>query len=177
MIRWVVPFFAMALVACSSGADPNVVRSGGPGMRSITIPLCGDRIDAVVGRPGPLIMTGTFPSRVDHGGDGMFAGTVTVTHIGPRVSGTTSREAYVFVTRDGKVVSTPLPQDLIAEPFDLDSDAGKRFDAPGTIRSCATGAGELLPAGRYHVFAMVVVNQHDGAAVMAAGGPWPLEVA
>jgi len=141
------------------------------------IPRCGDRTDALLVRaPGGLALTGGFPPRVARDGDGTFAGTVTVTSTGPRVAGVTSPEADVFVARAGEVVSTPLPKDLIGRPLDLGSGARVVFTARGTIRPCAAGAGELLPAGRYDVFAVVVVNREDGSAVVAAGGPWPLEV-
>jgi hypothetical protein len=144
-------------------------------MAAAAILRCGDRIDGLPS-PAGLAMTGEFPRRVDRGGDGTFAGTVTVTCTGPALSGVTSPAADVFVARAGEVVATPLAQDLIGRPFELGSGAGTVFTARGTIRPCAAGAGGLLPAGRYDVFAVVVVNRDDGSAVVAAGGPWPLEV-
>jgi hypothetical protein len=121
-------------------------------------------------------MTGEFPPRVDRGGDGTFAGTVTVASTGPRFSGVTSPAADVFVVSAGEVVAMPVAKDLIGQPFDLGPGASAVFAARGTIRPCAAGAGELLPAGRYDVFAVVVVTRDDGPPLVAAGGPWPLEV-
>jgi hypothetical protein len=121
-------------------------------------------------------MTGELPRRVAGNGDGMFAGTVTVAATVSGVSGVTSPEADVFVALAGAVVSMPLPKDLIGRPVDLGPGAGEVFTARGTIRHCAAGEGELLPAGHYTVFALVVINRDDGSEVVAAGGPWPLEV-
>jgi hypothetical protein len=123
-----------------------------------------------------LAVTGEFPTRVDRGGDGTFAGRVTVTSTGPSVAGVTSPEADVVVARAGEVVTEPLAKDLIAQPFDLACNTSAVFRARGTIRSCGGDAAELLPAGRYDVFAMVVVSEDAGASVVATGGPWPLEV-
>lgn len=145
-------------------------------MAPAAILACGDRIDSLLHLARGLVMTGEFPPRFDRGGDGTFAGTVKVTSTGPRFSGVTSPEADVFVARAGKVVTMPLAKDLIGQPFDLAPGASAVFTARGSIRPCAAGAGELLPAGRYDVFAAVVVNRDDGPAVVAAGGPWPIEV-
>jgi len=140
------------------------------------IPPCGNRIDGPPGSAAGLSMAGEFPPRVDRSGDGTFAGTVTVTSTGARFSGVASPEADVVLARAGEVVTIPLAKDLIGQPFDLAAGASTVFTARGTIRPCAAGAGELLPAGRYDVFAVVVVNRDDGSTVVAAGGPWPLEV-
>jgi hypothetical protein len=182
----VLPAAALLLVlgvACASNGGRTVgtggSAAGGEEMKPGAIPACGDRVDALVGRAGPLAMTGEFPSQVAGSGDGMFVGRATVTSTGPRVSGVTSPEADVFVVRAGEVVSTPLPKDLIGMLVDLGPGASKAFAARGTIRRCAardSGVGELLPPGRYDVFAVVVVNRDDGSAVAATGGPWPVEV-
>jgi hypothetical protein len=174
-------FVLVVGTACAS-AGPQTVGTaqsavpGGDAMEQAAIPACGDRIDALPGRTEGLSVTGEFPARVDRGGNGMFAGTVTVTSTGARVSGITTPEADVYVATAGKVVATPLPKDLIGQMVDLSSGASQAFTARGTIQQCAAGAGGLLPAGHYEVFAVVVVNRDDGPAVVVAGGPWPLEV-
>jgi hypothetical protein len=124
-----------------------------------------------------LVVRGEFPEALDRGGDGMFAGTVTVTNTGPRLTGVASPEADVYVTGDGEIVATALPKDSIGRPVDLDSGASMTFTARGAVRPCAAGGGERLPPGRYEVFAVVVVNRDDGSAITASGGPWPLDVA
>lgn len=139
-------------------------------------PRCGDRTDALRARTADLTLTAAFPARVDRRGDGTFAGTVTVTTAGGRLTGVTSPQADVFLARGGEVVAEPLPKDLIGEPFDVGPGGGKRLAARGTIRPCAAGAGEWLPAGGYDVFAVVVVSRDGGSPVVIAGGPWPVEV-
>jgi hypothetical protein len=153
-------------------------------MARAAMPGCGDRVDILLnGAPDPAV-TGAFPARIDRAGEAMFTGSVTVTSGGSRISGVTSPEADVFVARAGEVVCTPLPKDLIGLPVDIDPGASHVFTARGTIRRCAAGesggepgAGEMLPPGRYDVFAVVVVAQADGSAIVAPGGPWPIEVA
>jgi hypothetical protein len=145
-------------------------------VRGPAIPRCGEPAGGLLREAGGLAVTGEFPARVDRGGGGTFAGTVTVTGTGERVAGVTSPAADVFVARRGAVVATPLPKDLIGVPFDLGPGASAVFTAPGTIRPCAPGAGGLLPPGGYEVYAVVVVHRDDGTAVVAAGGPWPLAV-
>lgn len=134
---------------------------------------CGDRIDAE--GAGAMVVRGEFPRRVNRDGDGTFTGTVTVTGAGARLTGVTSPEADVYLAADGEIVATALAKDSIGRPLDLDAGASATFDARGSLRSCA-GGGARLPAGRYDVFAVVVVNRDDGSAVTATGGPWPLDV-
>jgi hypothetical protein len=132
---------------------------------------CGDRIDDRAS--DAMVVRGEFPDSVNRGGDGMFTGTVTLTST-ERVTGTASPEADVYLAGNGEIVATALPKDSIGRTVDLDSGASMTFTARGTIRPCA--GGERLPAGRYDVFAVVVVNRDDGSAVTATGGPWPLDV-
>jgi hypothetical protein len=176
-----VGFVFVVGAACASAGDETVGTAqsavpGGDVIEQAVVPACGDRIDALPGRGEGLSVTGEFPPRVDRGGDGMFAGMVTVTSTGGRVSGVTTPEADVYVAMAGEVVATPLPKDLIGRMLDLGSGASQAFTARGSIRQCAAGAGGLLRAGHYEVFAVVVVNRDSGPAVVVAGGPWPLEV-
>ena len=182
VLRSAVPVLVLGAV-CSAGAGPTVgawssTAVGGDGMERPATLACGERIEALLGGAGPLAMTGKFPARV-HGGDGAFTGTVTVANTGNRVSGVTSPEADVFVAQAGKVVSTPLPKDLIARQINLGPGDSQVFSARGGIRQCAaggSGVGEMLPSGRYAVFALIVITRDDGPAVVATGGPWSLEV-
>jgi len=188
MIRCVAALGSAAVVlvvgvGCASGGGQVVGAStgsavaGGGRMAGVGVFGCGDRIGGLPGSVRGVVVAGEFPSRVVRGGgDGTFAGTVTVTSTGPRLSGVTSREADVYLARAGRVVATPVAKDLIGEPFDLGPDASRVFVARGAIRPCVASGGGLLPAGRYEVFAVVVVNRGDGSRVMAVGGPWPLEV-
>jgi hypothetical protein len=141
-------------------------------VEQVPLPACGERIDAA-GTADGLSLTGEFPARADRDGDGTFAGTVTVTSTGGTVSGVTTPDADVYVAADGAVVAVPLDKDLIGLMIDLGPGESRTFSARGSLRHCATG--ELLPAGRYEVFAAVVVNTGDGQTTVL-GGPWPLEV-
>jgi hypothetical protein len=139
---------------------------------------CGDRTGSLPSRVDGLAVTGKFPARVDRGGDGMFAGTVTVTGTGPRVKGVTSPEADVYLAEAGEIVTTALPKDSVGRPFEVSSGTSMDFAARGAIRPCVAGSppADLLPAGRYEIVAVVVVNRDGEPPVVVTGGPWPLEV-
>lgn len=115
-------------------------------------------------RPGPLTVAAAFPATVI--GAGTFAGTVVVT-ARERVAGTTTPEAGVYVARDGTVVATPLPQDLVAVAVDV--------PAGGTLELPARAPADL-PPGRYDLYAVVTVTDDARTPLAAAGGPWPLDV-
>lgn len=172
------PAALLLVLAAGCAPDPGPTvgtessgPAGGDKVDQAALPGCGDRIAAAAGE---LAMAGDFPSRVG-AGDGTFAGSVTVTSTGARVTGVTSPEADVYVAREGEVVATALAKDLIGRPVDLGPGAGLRLAARGSLRQCAAPGG-LLPAGRYQVFAVVVVSRDDQPAVAAVGGPWPLEL-
>ena len=128
-------------------------------------------------------MTANFPSQVDRSGDPSFAGTVTVTNIAKPLSGVTSPEADIFVARAGTVVAVPPAKDSIAVSIELATGGSRVFTARGSLRQCqrdGTGdaTGPLIAAGRYEVYAIVVVDDDTGTGngVAAIGGPWHLEV-
>jgi hypothetical protein len=166
--------------ATPAGVASESTSPGGD-LAQVTFHECGDGVDGLLRRADDLTLTGEFAPGVDRGGDGTFAGTVTLTSTGPRITGVTSTQADVYVVRAGRIVAMPLPKDLIARPIDLAAGASAKLDARGSLRSCAAGAGagEVLPAGRYDVFAVVVVNR-DGepttSTVVVSGGPWPVEL-
>ncbi|CCH33064.1 hypothetical protein ABZ816_33660 [Actinosynnema sp. NPDC047251] len=163
---------------CAPGGDQAAPSPGGESVErtpdEVAALACGDGVDVLPGRVDGLTLTGEFAARVDRGGDGAFAGTVKLTSTGAAVSGTTSPEADVYVASGGKVVATPPAKDSVGASIDLRPGTGREFSARGSVRGCA--AAEPLDAGRYDVFAVVVVNRDDGPAVVVAGGPWPIEV-
>lgn len=170
-----------------STGQPSTGAEGG-GMTPDPAPACGDRVDALVSRPGSLEIKGAFPGRVASGGDGTFAVTVTATGTAGRVTGTTSPYADIYVARAGEIVATPLPKDLIGRRLDLAAGASQTFTARGSLRQCtpdstgtpastpADGTGAPLAPGRYEVYAVVSVIGDDGKQVTSSGGPWMLEV-
>jgi hypothetical protein len=164
---------ALLLVSVACGSDGGGSASQ-EGVSSMGF-QCGDRIDARAA--DAMVVGGEFPGTVNRGGDGTFTGTVTVTGTGPRITGVASPEADVYLAGDGEIVATALAKDSIGRPVDLDRGASITFTARGAVRPCAAGGGERLPAGRYDVFAVVVVNRDDGSSVTATGGPWPIDVA
>ena len=69
----------------------------------------------------------------------------------------------------------------MAAPVDLAAGESLSFQARGSLVGCegpGTGVAEPLPAGRYEVYAAVVVVDDTGTGdtVTAVGGPWPLDV-
>jgi hypothetical protein len=133
---------------------------------------CGVPIEVLQNSAGELTMTPQFPPSVDSGGDGTFTGSVTVTSGG--VAGVAAPEADVYLVQSGAVVATPVPTVAIGQQVDLGAPAGVTFGATGSISSCESG--ESLPAGPYDIYAVVTINQDEGAVAVAIGGPWPLTV-
>ena len=181
-----VPLVVLMTIGCAPGpprrvGSPVPATEGGEAMQAAPLPGCGDDVAALAAAAGPLAMTGAFPGKVDRAGPPTFTGTVTLT-AGRGVTGVTSPEADVYVTRSGTVVATPLPKDLVGVPVRLVPGASRQFPATGSLRECsegggpAGGEGRMLPAGRYEVFAAVVVTDDAGSSVLAVGGPWPVEV-
>ena len=178
-----VVVFLVLGVGCAASVPGQAVNGStqitveeGDDMTPVTALNCGEPIQGLLNPRSELAMTGKFGSRIDRDGQGMFSGTVTVTATRPGISGVTSPEADVYLARDGEVVATPLAKDAIGEQVDVDPSAGAVFTAGGSILDCGAGSGEMLPAGAYEIYAVVVVNQDDGSAVVSTGGPWPLEI-
>ncbi len=166
---------AAVLVACGStpvtagdGPAPEVPEQGVPEQG---VPLCGGGVEFLAA-PGLLTVTGRFPASVERGA-GTVVGAVTVTNTGPPITGDTSPVADVYLAREGKVVVTPMPKDLVAQPVELATGGSAEFPATGALRACA--GGEPLPAGTYDVFAVVAVTGGDNTLI-APGGPWRLDV-
>lgn len=174
-MSWIRVLAAVALctTACaggqSVGAPPPSSAPDQPAKpegRGTTVSAgCGE----VIAAGGPLKVAGEFPAKAT---PDAFTGKVTVTAGPTEVVGVTSPEADVFLARDGWIVAVPLPKDLVGKQVRLGSEV---FDARGSARDCATDGA--LAAGRYEIYARVVVTAEDGTSVEATGGPWPLELA
>jgi hypothetical protein len=122
---------------------------------------------------GPLTLTGRFPASAPTGGPEV-TGTVEVTSR-VAVRGTVLPRADVFLVRDGRLVTMPMPQDAMAIRWDLAPGRTEQLPAEITLVSCAPGGGSI-PAGGYQLYARVVLTPDDGPGVASFGGPWPLEV-
>ena len=132
---------------------------------------CGQEFRAPGG--GELTMVAKFPASVAAAA-GVVTGTVEVT--GRRaVRGVVSPRAQAFLVRDGRVVSTPMAQDLSGVRWDLAAGGVERLPADAVLVSCEPGGGPL-PAGRYELWARLVLTPDDGPGVTSVGGPWPLEI-
>ena len=73
-------------------------------------------------------------------------------------------------------MTTPVAQDLVGAGVPPSFRCQRRVHGERNDPACAADSGELLPTGRYEVFAVVVVIQDYGTNLVAVGGPWPLEV-
>jgi hypothetical protein len=118
-------------------------------------------------------LEGRFPNTV---GAGQHAvnGTVEVSADQP-VRGMAAPAADAFLVSEGKVVTTPLPQDAMAVRFDLAAGETKSVAAMGSLVSCGQ-AGGPVPPGDYELYARFVLIPDDGEPAPAFGGPWPLAV-
>jgi hypothetical protein len=124
--------------------------------------------------PGPLTLTGRFPATVTTA-TGVFNGSVTATATEP-VTGVSTAAAEAFLVRDGTVVTLPPPLDALGAPWALAAGGTRELTVAGAVTSCAPGGGTVA-AGRYEVYARVVITGDDGRSVVSYGGPWQIEVA
>lgn len=122
---------------------------------------------------GGLTLTGSFPATV-RAGEPAVTGTVEVTSR-KEARGVTSPGADVFLVRDGRVATVPVPQDAIGVRWDLAPGRTERLPAEATLVSCDPGGG-TVPPGTYELYARVLFTPDDGVGVESFGGPWPLEV-
>lgn len=180
----------------TSGAGPEPADSGfvapatdlpvpgsGPGSERVagsepaTYLFCGDSVAGLASTPG-LAVTGEFPDRVPAGGDGIFAGSVTVTSTGPTIAGVTTPAADVYLTRSGTVVTNALAQEAIGRPVAISPGQDLRLAASGATLACAPdgSSGAALEPGHYEAYALVTVVADDGTMHVVTGGPWPVEL-
>jgi hypothetical protein len=118
-------------------------------------------------------LEGRFPTTVG-AGQNAVNGTLEVSADQP-VKGMAGPVADAFFVRQGKVVTTPLPQDAMAVRFDLAAGETKSVAAVGSLVSCGQ-AGGRLPPGDYELYARLTLIPDDGEPAAAFGGPWPLSV-
>lgn len=135
--------------------------------------------EVVCGRPfqlptaSGLRLTGKFPESVSADRQ-MVRGTVEVT-AAKAVRGVAAQNAEAFLVREGRVVTTPLPQDAMGVQWTLAAGESKSVPAPASLVSCEKNGG-ALPAGDYEIYARFVLAADDGKSAPAYGGPWPLRV-
>jgi hypothetical protein len=141
-----------------SGLSRGEVRCGHP-----------FRLPAPVG----LRMVARFPDSVP-AGEQTLSGIVEVTSRNP-MRGVAAAAADVFLVRDDRVVTTPMPQDAIGIRWELAAGGTRTVPALASLVSCEPDGGPL-PPGRYELYARLVVTPDDGVAQPAFGGPWRLRV-
>jgi hypothetical protein len=120
-----------------------------------------------------LTFAGRFPATVAVA-ERRLTGTVAITsQISLR--GMVTPRADLFLVRSGRVVTLPVPQDLVGVLWDL--SPGDAISMPGeaTLISCDAGKALLSPGG-YQLFARVVVVPDQGDRAEFLGGPWPVEL-
>jgi hypothetical protein len=143
--------------------------------RTVPTPLeCGQPFEAPW--ETGLTLIGRFPTVVSVS-DRTFSGSVEITSNNDAVRGVVAASADVFLVRDGRIVTLPLPQDLVGIPIELGPGHAKQLPALGILSPCDTTEAEksLLP-GKYQLYARVVLHRDDGSSLEANGGPWPLVI-
>jgi len=175
------------MVGCGGG-----VAAGGAEEQQSSIPEKNVTVDRApstarspleCGRPfrrpsgGELSLTGRFPGVV-HASERAVSGTVEVAGANEGLRGVVTPNADVFLVRDGRIATLPLPQDLVGMRLELDPGKVESLAAQATLLPCEGGsaAGESLPPGTYELYVRVVLNHDDGSSVESVGGPWQLEV-
>jgi hypothetical protein len=123
--------------------------------------------------PGELRLTGRFARRVAADKQ-IVSGTVEIT-AEKALRGVAAAAADAFLVRDGRVVTTPLPQDAVGVRWEPAAGEKKTVPVVASLLSCEPG-GEPLAAGDYELYASFVLTPNDGAPTTAYGGPWPLTV-
>ena len=123
--------------------------------------------------PAGLRLVARFPESVP-AGQQTLRGMVEVSSR-EAMRGVAPAAADVFLVRDDKVVTTPVPGDAIGIRWELAAGETRTMPALASLVSCEP-AGGPLPPGAYELYARVVVTRDDGAAQRAFGGPWRLRV-
>lgn len=127
---------------------------------------------------GGLTLTGRFPTVASSSQRGL-SGTVEVGSEKEVVRGVVTPSADVFLVRDGRIATLPLPQDLVGMRLELPPGRIEILPAEATLSPCDPGGdaadASLLP-GTYELYVRVVLNHDDGTSRESIGGPWPLEV-
>jgi hypothetical protein len=172
---------ALTTVSCGSGAASGAADLRTSPKEMVTMdptPTTGTAIPGC-GRPfrppagGALTLTGRFPATAP-AGQGSVTGTVEATSR-VAVRGVLTPSADVFLVRDGRVATMPVPQDSMGVRWDLAPGESKWLPGEATLISCEPAGGSVRP-GSYQLYARVLIAPDDGAAVESFGGPWPLQV-
>jgi hypothetical protein len=125
-----------------------------------------------------LTLTGRFPAVVNTS-ERAVSGTVEVASAKEVVRGVVSPSADVYLVRNGRIATLPLPQDLVGMRLEIAPGKVEKLPAQVTLAPCESGGGAgsgTLRPGRYELYGRVVLNHDDGTSVVSIGGPWPLEV-
>ena len=123
---------------------------------------------------GVLTLTGWFPATAASG-QGTVSGTVEATSR-VAVQGVSTPRADVFLVRNGRVATMPMPQDSLGIRWDLAPGETKRLPGDAALVSCDAPAGGPVSPGDYQLYARILLTPDDGAAVESFGGPWTLKV-
>ncbi|EIV96355.1 hypothetical protein FraQA3DRAFT_6244 [Frankia sp. QA3] len=158
--------------ATSSEATSSEAASGeAASSTGVTVIECGRPFRPPAG--GRLILRGRFPAEAE-AADRAVAGTVEVTS-GVALHGVGAPRADVFLVRDGRVATLPVPQDALGVRWDLAPGKITRLSGEATLVACDPAGGLVRPGG-YDLYARVLFTPDDGAGVESFGGPWPLDV-
>ena len=135
--------------------------------------------EVACGRPfqppasGELRLEARFPKSV-RADQQTLSGTVEVTSENAlRAVAATAADA--FLVRDGRVVTTALPQDAMGVQWAPAAGEKKSVPAIASLVSCEQGGGPLAP-GDYELYVQFVLTPDDGAAITGYGGPLALRV-
>jgi hypothetical protein len=182
-LTWIgVPCAVLLLAACSSdgssaGGSKETESASGQETTVDTEPAQGTALGC--GQPfqpptaGPLTLTAQFPATVGRESEPV-TGSVDVTSA-TALRGVGLGRAEVFLVRDGRIVTLPLPQDSIGVVWNLAPGTARSIPADASLSSCDP-SGAALESGTYDMFVRVVVTSDDGDLVESFGGPWPLQV-
>ena len=132
---------------------------------------CGARLEPPTA--GPLTVTGRFPASVSADAE-VVDGTVEVVAKRRAAAGVVTPMAEAFLVREGRIVTLPMPQDLVGRGLDLAVGTAEQLPASLSLVPCA-GEG-VLATGTYDLYVRVVLNDDDGTRADSLGGPWPIEL-
>jgi hypothetical protein len=118
-------------------------------------------------------LTARFPKSV-RAAEQMVSGTVEVTSE-KALRGVAAAAAGAFLVRDGRVVTTPLPQDAVGVAWAPAEGEKKSVPAIASLMSCEPDGGPLAP-GDYELYAQFVLTPDDGSPITGYGGPLALRV-
>jgi len=123
--------------------------------------------------PGELRLEARFPKSV-RADQQTVSGTVEVTSENA-LRGVAATAGGAFLVRDGRVVTTPLPQDAMGVQWEPAAGEKKTVPAIASLLSCEQDGGPLAP-GDYELYVQFVLTPDDGAPLTAYGGPLTLRV-